>query len=222
MLVVGDSTALATATGLITWAGEHPDLAQVEQQGYGGCGIVTEGERLFRDAWIPASEGCEQLFDATVPQRIADSKPDVVVIITSFWEVTDRRLEPGGEVTSIMDEPWRERTLRRFEQYAELLIDAGAPQVAFVLYPATDFGWDSAAEPADDPARYLELYDVEQAAAASDADHVSVVDLAGWSDAQGLTRDTAARPDGVHWTADVSRDIAERWLGPELIQTALR
>jgi hypothetical protein len=221
MLVVGDSTALATATGLIDWAKEHPDLAQVEQQGFGGCGILTDGEHWFKGEWLPFSPGCEQLLDVVVPQRIQDGKPDIVILISSFWEVTDRRIDGSSPTVSIMDAIWRQHTLDRFRSYTQTLLDDGAPRVAYVLYPRTDYAWGLADEPADDPARYDVFHDIEREAAEPFPGRVSVIDLEAWTDAEGLTTDQQARPDGVHWTEQVSTRIAEDWLGNQLIQAAL-
>ncbi|MEO7398044.1 MAG: acyltransferase family protein, partial [Ilumatobacteraceae bacterium] len=44
MLIIGDSTALATSVGLAAWAEAEPQLAAVEVQGFGGCGVTNQGE----------------------------------------------------------------------------------------------------------------------------------------------------------------------------------
>jgi len=43
VIVAGDSTARATAAGLLAWAAEHPNLAQVEVVGAPGCGFLRGG-----------------------------------------------------------------------------------------------------------------------------------------------------------------------------------
>ena len=150
-----------------------------------------------------------------------DGKPDVVVIVSSFWDVTDHLVDGDPQAHSVLEPAWRDLTQQRFEQYTQLLLDSGAPRVALVLYPTTDFGWTQADEPADDPVRYSIFHDVERETAAAFPGQASVIDLAGWSDAQGLTDDTEARPDGVHWSEAESTRIAEEWLGNQIIQAAL-
>jgi peptidoglycan/LPS O-acetylase OafA/YrhL len=221
MLVIGDSTALATAVGLTNWADEHPELAQVEVQGFGGCGLMNDGERLFKGEWLPKSDGCTELFDVKVPARVRDGGFDIVVVISSFWEVTDHRLAPDQPPMSIADAAYRDQMLWRYTAYNQTLIDAGAPRIAWVFHPETDYAWDLADEPADDPARYTAFYDVQQRAADPFPGVVSTVDFAAWSDARGLTTDHAARLDGVHWTPEVATAIAEQWLGNEIVQRAL-
>ncbi len=221
MLVIGDSTALATAVGLTNWADEQPQLADVEVQGFGGCGLMNEGERLFKGDWLPASDGCTELFDVKVPERVRDGAPDIVVVISSFWEVTDHRLEGDPTPRSILDPTYHEAMLTRFTAYNQALLDAGAPRVVWVLHPQTDYAWDLASEPADDPARYAAFYEIQRIAGAAYPTQVSTIDFASWSEDRGLTTDQSARLDGVHWTPEVATMIAEDWLGNEIVQAAL-
>lgn len=221
MFVIGDSTALATGIGLTTWAEAQPQLAQVEVLGFGGCGLTIEGDMRFQDEWVPAAAGCVELFDTKVPQRVRDGRPDIVVIIGSFWEVTDHRLNGDASPVSVLDAGYREVMLQRYTTYNQLLLDAGAPRVVWVLHPKTDYFWDDVSEPGDDPARYTAFYEVQRLVAGRYAGTASTIDLAAWSDAEGLTTDHSARPDGVHWTPQVATEIAENWLGNEIIQAAL-
>ena len=45
--------------------------------------------------------------------------------------------------------------------------------------------------------------------------------LATWHTAAGLDTDKEIRPDGVHWTPDVSRSISEDYLGEQIVRAAL-
>ncbi len=49
IVVIGDSTAKAFGTGLVNWAAEHPELAQVEVVAAPGCGFLVGGERRTGD-----------------------------------------------------------------------------------------------------------------------------------------------------------------------------
>ena len=59
------------------------------------------------------------------------------------------------------------------------------------------------------------------AAAESGGGRVVVVDLPAWLHEQGLDVDQAARPDGVHWSPEVSWRIADEFLGEQLVRAAL-
>jgi peptidoglycan/LPS O-acetylase OafA/YrhL len=221
MLVVGDSTALVTGRGLMSWAEDNADLAQVELQAFGGCGIITDGDRRYRDEWMAAPQGCVGLIDQTVPQRVRDAQPDVVVVVSAFWDNSDHRWPPDDTPLSPLDPEFRRRALERFSAYTQTLLDAGAPKVAWVLYPATDDGWGDRDETSDDPARYEASYEVQREAAARFPGRAVVVDFAAWSDAQGLTASHDARPDGVHWSEGMSRKVVDDYLADALIQAAL-
>lgn len=222
ILVIGDSTAQVTGTGLTDWAAAHPALAQVEVQAFGGCGILNEGDRYYRNEWLPTPPGCIGLLDTTVPERIRDGQPDIVVVVTSFWDNTDHRWPDDPTPRSALDPVYRERALKRFTAYNQTLLDAGAPRVVWALYPVTNDEWGAVKQSSDGPARYVAFHEIEREAAAPFPARVGIIDLAAWSDQQGLTDNHAARPDGVHWSADVSRLVVEEFLGNAIIQAALR
>jgi peptidoglycan/LPS O-acetylase OafA/YrhL len=221
IMVVGDSTAQVTGHGMIDWAADNPALAQVEVQAFGGCGILEEGDRSYRGEWEPTLSTCVTLIDHVVPERIGIAQPDVVVVVSSFWDITDHRWPGDPTARSPLDPVYRERAVQRFTQYNQALLDAGAPRVAWILFPRTNESWDAIAETSDDPARHVAFHEIERDAAAKFPGRVSTIDLSSWSDQQGLTDDHAARPDGVHWTPDMSKLIAEEWLGNQVIQAAL-
>lgn len=222
ILIGGDSTALATAVGLTNWADARPDLADVEVRGVRGCGLMNDGDRLFNGDWLPPSQGCTDVFDTEIPERIRDGQPDIVVVIVSFWEVTDHRLGSDQPVFSILDPDYRARMLSRYTDYNHQLLDAGVPRIAWVLYPDTDYAWGFGDENGDDPTRYDALGEVMREAAAPYHGLVSLIDLRTWSQGQGLTQDQSARLDGVHFTPDASTRVAQDFLGDAIIQAALR
>src|SRR5690606_13430617 len=59
ILVVGDSTAEATATGLIAWADAHPELATVSLAVKRGCGFLPGGDIWSDDGWREVSADCD-------------------------------------------------------------------------------------------------------------------------------------------------------------------
>ena len=221
ILIVGDSTAQVTGGGLVEWAKDHPELAQVEVAAFGGCGILDEGDRFYRGEWIPTLAPCVTLLNQHVPQRVRDARPDIVIVVTSFWDNVDHRWPGDPTPRSALDPVYDQRALTRFTAYNQMLIDAGAPRVSWVLYPRLDESWGAIHETSDDPARYPAFYAIERAAAAKFPGIVSTIDLATWSDQQGLTDDHSARPDGVHFTPEKAKQVAEQFLGNQIVQAAL-
>jgi ABC-type Fe3+-hydroxamate transport system substrate-binding protein len=221
ILIVGDSTAQVTGVSFVDWAADNPQLGQVEVQAFGGCGILDEGDRFYRGQWEPTSPGCVTLLNEHVPERIVEGQPDIVLVVSSFWDNTDHRWPADPTARSPLDPVYRERALPRFEAYNQLLLDAGAPRVAWLLYPPTDESWDAIDETSDDPARYVAFHQLTRNAAAPFAGQVSTIDLAAWVDEQGLTDDHDARPDGVHFSESESRTIVDTFLANAIIQAAL-
>jgi hypothetical protein len=222
MLVVGDSTAQALGHGIASWAHERPDLAEVEVMAFPGCGLLAGGARLFAGEWSAVPDGCSALFDVDVPARLARVSADIVVVITSFWDVTDHRwADDGNAPRTPFDPVFARRLLDRFTTYNEVLLRTPATKVVWVQHPAVDYRWDDSDEPADDPARYEVLAETIRAAAVVDSARVRVVEFAEWVTGAGLDTDRDARPDGVHFTAESATDVTREWLGRELLHAAL-
>jgi hypothetical protein len=225
MLVVGDSTAQALGNGIAAWATERPDLAEVEVMAFPGCGLLDGGERLFGGEWVAVPDGCATLYDVDIPARIAAVRPDLVVVVTSFWDVTDHRWADDGNVTRTpFDSVFAQRLEDRFREFNTIALSAGADaasKVVWVQYPSVDYQWEGADEPADDPLRYDALASAIRDAAAVDAGGVRVIELAEWVRAEQLYSDREARPDGVHFTLESAAGVTRTWLGAQLLATAL-
>ena len=110
IVVAGDSTAVATGGGLVAWAAANPDLAQVEIVAELGCGFVRGGE-VKLDDWVKVERRCDEWLDETLPARVEALAPDVVMMMTTSWDVLDRRWPETGEVVP-SDPSYRERIVR--------------------------------------------------------------------------------------------------------------
>ena len=90
ILVVGDSTAEATGLGLIRWATEHPDLAQVSLEAKPGCGFIVEG-RVPTDNGNNLRAGCPKFVTETTPAEISKLQPDVAMLMVTLCDTEDRQ-----------------------------------------------------------------------------------------------------------------------------------
>ena len=101
------------------------------------------------------------------------------------------------------------------------LLDEGAGSVALIRQPLPDVFWDPAeVRNEDDAARHQVMFDIYDRIADTHPT-VRVVALDRYFTAAGLDVDRAARPDGVHVAPSVSIEIAEQFLGDQLIGVAL-
>ena len=71
-----------------------------------------------------------------------------------------------------------------------------------------------------DPARYEVVADVVTGLEA-EFPQLRTLPFATWHATEGLDDDKEIRPDGVHWTPDVSRLISENYLGEQVVRAAL-
>jgi hypothetical protein len=217
MLVVGDSTALATGNGLVLWAQRHPDVAVVQVEAEPGCGIITSAELWLGQGWGRPASKCAGYLGERIPELVASLAPDVVVVITSSWDVIDHRWEDGvGRGPN--DEEFQRRAAAEYADFNDMLLSAGSKHVVWVLHPRTDPFWGGVQDQAM-ASRHMALHHAMREASALRASEVGVVDLMSWSTSDGIGEDHDARPDGVHWTFEAALDVAERFLGPEIVST---
>jgi peptidoglycan/LPS O-acetylase OafA/YrhL len=219
IIVAGDSTAMATGGGLVAWAAANPHLAQVEIVAEPGCGFVRDGELMVLE-WTPVGDRCDEWLDETLPGRVEALSPDVVMMMTTSWDVLDRRWAGTGQMVPT-DPAYRERIVRDVADVSTRLNASGSHKVVWVREPIPNVYWWSSGQAQEDPMRHAEIYAAMAAAAESGEGRVVVVDLPVWLEEQGLDTDQDARPDGVHWSPEASLRIADEYLGEQLIRAAL-
>jgi hypothetical protein len=219
IIVAGDSTARATAAGLLTWAAENPDLAQVEVVGAPGCGFLRGGERR-EGGFRQPPEGCAKWLGEELPDRVSETRPDVVMMMVTTWDVVDHRWEDGRELTPL-DPEFQQRLGDDYTAIIEQLLGAGAGSIAWVDPPVPNVWWGGQGTGQEDPDRHAVVRAVVAGVAAAHPDDVGVIDLVGWLEGAGLTDDRDVRPDGVHFDPDAALAIAEQFLGERLVRIAL-
>ncbi len=221
IVVVGDSTAEATGAGVVAWAAANPSLAQVELVTGAGCGLVLGG---FQDLGIlgqrDVDESCGPYVRGIVPKKIAELKPDLVMVLTTVWDVLDRSLTKGAPPLS-PDDPELEDAMRQsLGEFTDSLIAAGVPRVAWIQEPVPLPTPTADDDQQADPTRHAVLHRIIADLAGS-RPQVRVIDLADWVAGSPWATDQAARPDNVHWTTEVATDIANQFLGQALLRAAL-
>ncbi|MCU1369877.1 MAG: putative acyltransferase [Ilumatobacteraceae bacterium] len=221
ILVVGDSTAKATGGGLARWAAANPDRAQVTIKGQAGCGFVQGGTRVFPQGDQAIPDECDAYVDEVIPAKVAELQPDVVMAMTTAWDVINQRFEGTGPEAP-MDPEYRHRIEAGLAEATDAMLAAGAPQVVWIAEPTVDPIWNPVHSPQEERERHAVLHDTMGALAAQHPDQVAVADLAWWIDQAGLATDHGARPDGVHLSASAAERLATDWLGPVLVNASVR
>src|SRR5690606_24739830 len=98
VVVTGDSTAEALGTGVVQWAAANPALAQADVLAAPCCGFVMGGERLWGDSMVSTSS-CDGWPEAQLYPAVEQTTPDVVVVMSTTWDLIDRRWDGGETVT---------------------------------------------------------------------------------------------------------------------------
>ena len=220
MIVAGDSTGEAYGNGVVSWAAASPDIAQAELNVERGCGFVRDGEYLLDGEWFDVRDDCGDWLERDLPDRVAETGADVVLMVTTSWDVLDHRWEAGDGFATTTDE-MRARLLFDFTRVTDELLAEGAGAVVWVKAPIPNPLWFSRGTEQEQPERHAVLHAVMDEIAANHPGDVYVVDLLDYFDEVGYTDDVDLRPDGVHVTPEAAERIAADFLGEQMVRAAL-
>lgn len=219
ILVVGDSTAEATGAGLVAWAAANPQYAQVTVDAGPGCGLVLGGYLELNNGQRDVDAVCGPYVRELIPEKVKELQPDVVVVMSTVWDVQDRRLTQDGPLLSPTDPAVEQAMTVSLAQFTDSLLAAGAPRIVWLKAPTPLPSLAGGEDIQAQPARHSVLRRAIESVGFS-RPAVHVVDLAAWLETQPVGQDRAARVDGVHWSSDASLLIATQFLGPVIVNAA--
>jgi hypothetical protein len=219
ILVVGDSTAEATGAGLVQWAAANPQYAQVTVDAGPGCGLVLGGYLELSNGQRDVDAVCGPYVRELIPEKVTELQPDVVVVMSTVWDVQDRRLTPDGPLLSPTDPSVELAMTASLGEFTDSLLAAGAPRIVWLKAPTPLPSLAGGEDIQAQPARHSVLRRAIESVGFS-RPAVRVVDLAAWLNTQPVGQDREARVDGVHWSSDASLLIATEFLGPIIVNAA--
>jgi hypothetical protein len=150
---------------------------------------------------------------------VAEVQPDILMVMTTVWDVLDRQLTKDGPQLSPTDPELEAAMNASLSEFTDRMLTL-VPKVVWidepVPLPTTGNGEDQQAEPARHDVLHRVIADI-----ASTRPAVRVIDLAGWVESTDLAGDLVARPDNVHWTPKAATRIANDYLGQALLRAAL-
>jgi peptidoglycan/LPS O-acetylase OafA/YrhL len=218
LLVAGDSTALYIGQGLAAWSTTVPDHAQVSVTWCQACTFLLEPEivSIELDGLLESSR--RAVLEA-LPEAIDSLRPDVVVMMATVTEVSDRRWSDDEGAIGPLDARFRERMVDAYADLTMSLLQRGVPEVVWVVPPTPVHLWR---EPAlNERARYEAHHEIIREAVGRFERHVSVLDLDAWATATGAAQDPDWRRDGVHIDEGPALRLATDMVGPWLVTQAL-
>ena len=213
IMLVGDSVAQTLGRGLERWGPPHGITVLNAAKKW--CAI-TRGGRLggqFGHRSVPACEAWASQW----PSLLDRFRPDVVVVLTTMWDLTSRQRDEWGPEFRTEGDPEYDAWVRsEWTAAADLLRSRGARVVWLATPCAAEAGLTRQFEFAN--RRYLP--DVVRRAGATALDLAGRVCPGGsFTDHPGGVAD--ARPDGLHFS-DPGADWVAGWLGPLLADPNLR
>ncbi|MBU6316785.1 MAG: acyltransferase family protein [Acidobacteria bacterium] len=220
IMVVGDSTAEATGAGLVAWAAANPQQAQVALVTGAGCGLVLAGFQNLAFGDRDTEKECGPYVREVIPEKVRELQPDVVVVLSSVWDVLDRRLTAEGPELPPTDPSIEAAITYSLTAFTDGLLAQGVPKVVWLRQPVPLPTPTAAIDLQSQPERHAVLHRVIDGLAEG-RPMVRVVALDKWVEEAGLAADEAARPDKVHWTTEAATRIATDFLGPTIVREAL-
>ena len=194
IMVVGDSTAMATGNGMLAWAAAHPDVASVAVLAAPGCGFI-------RDGWSPptATTGSAATAwrsgRADPRQRCRHCGPTPSSGWSRSRDIEDRVWDDAEGPIGPADDRFLARLVDDYDAATQTFLAAGATDVLWVLapIPALPLNAATAALPRAG-LRHARYAAAMHEVAARHPGQASVVDLAAWFATQQVPPDAPGRP----------------------------
>ena len=222
IVVAGDSTAEATGNGLIAWAAANPQLAQVSLAVKAGCGFVPGGyTQAIGTVDRDVDANCHHYLADVLPATVRELRPDVVVMMTTSWDVYDRKLRSKSDPILPVTDPQVTAVVHQaMADVTAQMLELGAARVVWLREPVPNPFWQNQVISQTSQAAHQVMYDGMAALAAANP-AVRVVDLAGWAESTGLSADYDARPDGIALVARGSRADRHGLPRPAIVRASL-
>lgn len=217
LAIVGDSVALTLGSGLRDW-GTQTGAALVFNAGNTNCGIARGGERVSGLTEHVVGDPCPD-WSKTWPEWLDDFDPDVVIVLTGFWDLIDQKDGEGGTIRP-GDAVYDDWLLSEYRAAADLLASRGASVVWLTTPCAGERLRERLVNPTGvDPERTKHLNEnLLPRLVRGEGTPIRLVDLFARVCPNGAYASTlfgipGARYDGLHFSRAGARRLG-RWLGP--------
>ena len=221
IIVLGDSTAEATGTGLVEWAALNPTVAEVSVMAAPGCGFIRVGAPV-PDVGADGRAYCNRVLDHDLPKALHRLAPDVIMMMTTMPDILPRVFDPAVGPLTPVDSDFVQQARRDYLAVINLILTNSSAHVVFIKPPLINPYWMDVDSESRDPVVHGVMERLMVELVAEHPDRLLLLDMRAWLEDHGLDQDHAVRPDGIHFGPDGALDVATRWLGPELVIEATR
>ena len=216
IIVLGDSTAEAAGSGLEEWAALNPTVAKVTVMAAAGCGFIRTGTPIL-DLGPQDRAYCNGVLDHDFPEALRQLAPDIVMMMTTIPDVAPRVFDPTVGPLTPVDPAFVEQARIDYRAVTNLILTNSRAHVVWINPPIIDPYWMGVDSEARDPVVHSAMEMVMGELVSAHPDRVALLDLRTWMEHQGLDKERSIRPDGIHFGREGSLEVAEQWLGPELV-----
>jgi hypothetical protein len=216
VLLLGDSTMVGLAKGVLEWAVQRPNDVVVASVARVGCGVMR-GSRMVGDGDGQFTFRCERLWREELPASLASGIPDTVAIMVTVPDSSARIWSSGEGPLAPLDVRFGSRLVTDYEALYDQLRAAGVPHIVWVVPPVPSRRWIGWGSEAVRLANWRPMVDEIITLGRREPGVVEVVRLDEWL-ASHEPRDDGWRYDGLHFDAASATTIATQFLGPLLLQ----
>jgi peptidoglycan/LPS O-acetylase OafA/YrhL len=220
----GGSTAVMLGGRIWDWSTESAHARPVPGYSRLGCGLLTEGERIFgtgSDGGVrsgrpdPHCLGWVEAWSAAVEEN----RIEVAVVLVGVWDTADWKLDGEDDWLSIGDSRVDGLLRAQLERAVDVLNERGA-FVVLATTPEVGPGADGRAREArslrDDHGRRVAAFNDLVREVADSRVGATVVEYGQFIDGLGPELSAQWLPDGIHPTEGVALDIWRAFLGPSI------
>lgn len=220
----GGSTAVMLGGRIWDWTLESAYSRAVPGYSRLGCGLLTDGERVFAtsaDGRVesgrpdPHCLGWEQTWRAAADENDVD----VALVLVGVWDTADWRLDGEDDWASITQPRLAGEVRSRLERAVDLFIERGT-YVVLATTPEVGPGRDGRAREqralGDDHGARVAAFNQIVREVADGREQATVIEYGRFIDELGPEVSSTWLPDGIHPTPPVALEIWRSFLGPAM------
>jgi peptidoglycan/LPS O-acetylase OafA/YrhL len=226
VMVVGDSVSAQLGHALNSWAMANPGEIVVHNESHLGCVTGRYGDKRQVDGTSgPVGDICSAWADPVAPEDVADPevvswvtardvfKPDVVLMMVTAWDATDRRVPSlGDQWWHVGDEIYDDYLRSEYSLAADILTADGAT----LYWMASPWiGNRPSTISLKPPDERIDKLNAIVAEVAADDPNQQILDFPDFVGEIDSPRELAIRDDGVH-LSETGFFEAGTWLAAQL------
>jgi hypothetical protein len=215
-MVVGDSLAGNLAFGLAHVAGKYNfDLLNYTAE---GCSIAVGGRMRWPNGQVHDFAGGCYSRRSGLAAEVKRFDPDVVLVHSSIFDILDRHVDGWGDFSAIGTQPMDGWLVDQNRQVTNILGSQGA-RVIWSTIPCASFNPVIHGNHHTDAEgnRRIDLANQRIRQLGTTLADLDARVCPGGGYSSSVEGDPVGRTDGVHFSPDAARRLADRWLAPLLL-----